>query len=216
MAVVVAIILPLASTAKKAEVKPSPRERVLIDVVAKVDCPGTLSEPSVDNPPAFKTFDIDTLVVEALPRVTKPVKLIPPVPALRLRVVVPVVLPTFIVLAVLPLPRLTVPVVPESRIRLPVVPEVTFKFEPVAEDKVRVLLEVRAVAPVPVKVADVVAMVKRVLLEVMKLSGLASVVPRVVVVPKPLPPLRKAVLVKREVALEGGATTCQCFSAASY
>ena len=107
-------------------------------------------------------------MVDALPKVTRPFKFIPPDPLFKLIALAPVVFPIFTVFAFELVPRLTDPVVPESIFKAPFVPEFIFKAEPDADDNVRVLSVVIVVAPVPVNVAEVVAMLNLVLPPVMK------------------------------------------------
>lgn len=89
--------------------------------------------------------------------------------------------PMLMVFPAVPVPRLTVPVVPESRVRT----------APAADETVMLPVDVWIVEPVPVRVGEPVAIVKRVAPLVMRFKALASVVPRTAVAPKALPDWRK-------------------------
>ena len=112
----------------------------------------------------------------------------PAVPLFRTTEVAPVVFPSVTVLAFAPVPMFIAPVEPESMETAPVVPEEIVRLLPVAELRVMVPVEVRVVVPLPVKVAAAESTVKRVLLLVSSTKVLRSLVPRVAVVPKLLPP----------------------------
>ena len=118
--------------------------------------------------PALNAPETERFVVEAFPKVTRPVKLIPPVPLFKLIAVAPVVFPTVIVFAFEFVPIFIAPVEPESRFRFPVVPDVTFKSEAEAEVRAKVVPPAIAVAPVPFRVDAFDAIPKRVEPEVIK------------------------------------------------
>ena len=142
--------------------------------------------------PINKLLVAEIFVVEAFPKVTRPVRLIPPLPPFKLRVVTPVVLPTVTVFPFEFVPILIAPVEPESRFRFPVVPDVIFKSDPAADVRASVVPPAMAVAPEPVIVAEEEATLKRVLPPVIKFRPYASVVPRDAALPKALPFCSKA------------------------
>ena len=109
----------------------------------------------------YKLLATETFDVDAFPSVTRPVKLIPPVPLFTLIAVVPVVLPIVRFFELDPVPRLMAPVVPESKLSEPVVPELTLSDEPDAEVKARVEPPIMDVAPAPVSVAELEAIPNR-------------------------------------------------------
>lgn len=90
------------------------------------------------------------------------------------------------VVAVVP-PMLMVPVEPESIEIAPVVPELMVRLLAAAELSVIEPEAVSVVAPLPVRVEAAELTVKRMELLVSKTKELASLVPRVAVVPKLLP-----------------------------